>query len=434
MQSILAYLENVLATYWGQSKYQLFLYIAIIVILLMEKESWKKITFAWYGLVCFVGLLNPITVKITSKVWGESVAYYCRQISLIPIFIIIAYGIIVLISKIHKKKKLMLVIAFVVIIITNGHQIYSETWYTKADNFNKVPNEVIEIAKYIDTQKEKYKIAAPSYISSYMRQYGDVCQLQGRVVYYANMEANLQSDTPDVKTIMETAGENKCKYVIAKKTEKAKIMYKDNGHEPCFETEHFMVFLVSNVNRWEATFDDNNRMIEKTYIDEHNNKEQSSLGYNTIEYSYDYQGNVQSEKYYDKNKKLITLRENQYGKKYKYDEERRVIQECLLDQKGNVMEGKSGYARIDYIYDDDGNKEYEWFYDVDNKLTNIISGESGRKFEYDEKGRLIYVKYLNKKGGLIKIKSGYAMKEFSYDVSGDIMYEIYYDEKEQRIY
>ena len=90
MQSILVYLENVLATYWGQSKYQLFLYIAIIVILLLEKEAWKKITFGWYGIVCFIGLLNPITVKITSKVWGESVAYYCRQVSLIPIFVIIA--------------------------------------------------------------------------------------------------------------------------------------------------------------------------------------------------------------------------------------------------------------------------------------------------------------------------------------------------------
>ena len=87
MRNIILYLNSVLDTYWGQSRYQLLLYLSIVIILLMEKEAWKKITFGWYGILCFIGLMNPVTVKITSKIWGKDVAYYCRQISLIPIFI-----------------------------------------------------------------------------------------------------------------------------------------------------------------------------------------------------------------------------------------------------------------------------------------------------------------------------------------------------------
>lgn len=364
MQSILVYLENVLATYWGQSKYQLFLYIAIIVILLLEKEAWKKITFGWYGIVCFIGLLNPITVKITSKVWGESVAYYCRQVSLIPIFVIIAYGILRLLSIVEKKNKLILTAFVTVLIVVSGHQIYQESWYTKADDCSKIPAQIIELSKFFKEKDGVVRVAATTNISVYLRQYENVIQVQGRYPSEGVIEEQLQSESPDVLNVMQHAGKQEVDYIVVEGNDRIQSIYKLAGYEPCFKTNMYLVYKVEGVERWRRIYDEKNRIEEREYLDEHNDIIMcAEVGYATIQYTYDIKGNKETEHYYDDEGNAMALSAGHYGVKYEYNDDKRISEVIYVDQNDNPIMIKNGYAIVKYTYDVEGNKEAEYYYD-----------------------------------------------------------------------
>ena len=430
MQSILAYLENVLATYWGQSKYQLFLYIAIIVILLMEKESWKKITFAWYGLVCFVGLLNPITVKITSKVWGESVAYYCRQISLIPIFIIIAYGIIRLLSIVEGEKKLILATFVTGLIVMNGYQIYQESWYTKADNYSKIPVQIIELAEFFEEQGETVRVAAPTNISAYLRQYENVVQIQGRNVWDGVIEEQLQSDRPDVINIMQHAGKLECDYIIVKGDELVQNIYTLAGYKPCFKMDMYLIYKVEGVERWRRIYDEKNRLEKKEYLDEYDDIIIcAEVGYATIRYTYDIKGNKETEHYYDDEGNAIALSKGHYGVKYQYNDDKRISETIYVDQNDNPIITKNGYAIVKYTYDVKGNKDAEYYYDDEGNAIELSAGYYGIKYKYNDDKRISEVMYVDQNGKPVIIANGYAIVKYTYDEKGNKEAEYYYDDK-----
>ena len=270
MQNIISYLNSILDTYWGQSRYQLLLYLSIGIILLVEKNFWKKATFAWYAILCFIGLMNPLTVKITSRIWGENVAYYCRQISLIPIFVIIAYGMVLVLRRFRKKYKILIVVCVSLCICVNGQIIYGEGWYTKAENFNKIPDEVIEIADFFQNQEKKIRVAAPTSLSAYLRQCYNIIQLQGRYANDQNIESELQSDEPDADAVMQYAGENECDYIVVKGQDDIRNIYETAGYIECFRTKNYLVYKVEGVERWARVYNDKNQMVEKIYLDRNN--------------------------------------------------------------------------------------------------------------------------------------------------------------------
>lgn len=427
MQSILVYLENVLATYWGQSKYQLFLYIAIIVILLLEKEAWKKITFGWYGIVCFIGLLNPITVKITSKVWGESVAYYCRQVSLIPIFVIIAYGILRLLSIVEKKNKLILTAFVTVLIVVSGHQIYQESWYTKADDCSKIPAQIIELSKFFKEKDGVVRVAATTNISVYLRQYENVIQVQGRYPSDGVIEEQLQSERPDVLNIMQYAGELECDYIIVEGGELVQNIYKLAGYEPCFKTDMYLVYNVEGINRWKRVCDEKNRVYAKVCLDEKNHiKCDGNKEYAIIRYIYDDKNNACKENYYDEKRKPMALSLGQYGVIYKYNKNGKKSEVIYLDEKGDVMQTNSGYAVIGYTYDKHGDKITECYYDENKKPIALELGQYGVLYTFYN-GRVSERSYLDKYGNICNTTKGYAKVVYLYDENGNVIANKYYN-------
>ena len=412
----------------GQSRYQLLLYLSIVIILLKEKESWKRITFGWYGIACLIGLMNPIIVKITSIIWGESVAYYCRQISLIPIFIVIAYGMVLALHKIRAKNKAIIVILVVLFMCINGQNIYEENWYTKAENFNKIPNEVIEIADFFQNKGSSIRIAAPTTISPYLRQYYNIVQLQGRYVDDGNMEADLQNATPDADAVMQYAGKIECDYIVVKGNNDIKNIYEEAGYVECFTTENYLIYKVEGVERWKGIYDDKNLMVKEIFLDENNNVTSSTKGYAIVKYTYDLEGRVLYEHYFDSKEQKIALYSGEYGVSYKYDENGHKIQIAYLDENDKLLKTTNGYAIVKYVYNETGTKDGEYYYDENEKPTPAITGQYGQTYEYYEDGKLYERVYLDENGERFTTDAGYASIRFKYTEAGDKRYEQYYDE------
>lgn len=427
MQSIFIYLEDIISTYWENSKYQLLLYIAILSILLLEKESSKKITFGWYGIVCFAGLLNPITVKITSKVWGESVAYYCRQISIIPIFLVIAYGTVLMIDKLKDNQKAFITCFVILFFVVNGYQIYNEEWYTKAINIEKIPCEVIDIAQFFEEQNGKIKVAVSTDVGTYMRQYTNVIQSQGRVEWDSVFERELKSDNPEVVTLMEYAGEQGCDFLVAKKNVNSVKCYKKNGYEPDFETENLAVYRVEGIRRWKCTYNGLNQLEKITFVDENGKAICSPKGYAQKKYTYNKQGDVLSECYYDEQGNPIAAELGQFVTFYEYDCKDKTKRIVYCDQYEQPMQVKTGYAMIEYMYDTAGNVICEKYYNEKGASEKLQMGQAGETREYDVKGNMISRRYINEKEQEIELTTGYSRVEYIYDIYGNVEYEKYYN-------
>lgn len=427
MQSILAYLENVLANYWVQSKYQVLLYIAIIVILLMEKESWKKITFGWYGIVCFVGLLNPITVKITLKVWGESVAYYCRQMSLIPIFLIIAYGTILIIEKLKDDKKVITICCIVLFFVINGYQIYSAEWYTRMATFEKISYDVIEIADFLDKQDEQIKVAVSTRIGTYMRQYANVIQSQGRVELDSVFERELESENPDVETLMKYAGERGYDFLIAKKSVSAEKKYEECGYKSDFETGNFLVYQVKGGEHWRCIYNDLNQVEKVMFVDENGKIICGSGGYAVKKYTYNKQGDVLSEQYYGEDGNPVAVDLGQFATLYEYNYREKTTKIIYCDQDNQPMRVKMGYAMIEYVYDSAGNIIREKYYDEKGNGTKLQIGQAGEVREYDEYDKIIKRTFIDENNNEVQSTLGYSRIEYIYDAYGKVACEKHYD-------
>lgn len=427
MQNIVWYLNSVLDTYWGNSRYELLLYLATIIILLLEKKTCKRALFGWYGILCFIGLFNPVTARITFEIWGESVAYYCRQISLIPIFMMIAYGIVLLLSIIKKECKIIIVIFITLFVCVNGNMIYSENWYTKADDFNKIPESVIEIARFLKGQGESIRVGAPTSISAYLREYMNIIQIQGRYADDVFLEQELQTEYPDVDDIMQYAGDIACDYIVVKGADKVSDIYRQNGYIESFKTDNFLVYKVEGVKRWRHIYDKENRMVEKIFLDEENNMSYSDEGYSFVKYSYDLEGNVLTEHYYDEKGEKTSLYTGEYGVVYKYDEEGNKAQISYLGRNDETIMLTSGYAIIQYTYDDKGNKIRDHYFDTNGKPISLDLGQYGALYKYDSENRLVEMKFLDKSDEIFETNMGYATIKYIYDFNGNKLDEKYYD-------
>lgn len=426
MQSVFHYLDSVLFVYWQNSEYQILLFISIVVVLLLEKKEIEKKTYAWYTIICFLGLMNPITVYITNKVWGQSVAYYCRQFSLMPIFLIIAYGVVLLTNKMRGKSQIVLVCLVAILICVSGKQIYHESWYSKAENYSKVPNDIIEISRYLQNTEKRMKVAAPTEISSYLRQYMNVLQIQGRQVSRNDMEELLLSDNPNVALVMQKAGDDGCDYVIAKYSENAERVYMNCGYEPCFKTLNYMIYNVNGIVRWKYLYDDKNRLEKKTLLDENDCVKCTSEGYASVEYEYDLYGEIVLRRYYNEYGKPASISSGQWAEAYEYDKDERIKKITYLNENDAPQIINVGYAQIQYEYDDGGNKSIEYYFDEKNMPVALAAGQYAAKYEYNELKKIIQTTYLDENGNPKITSYGYASVRYDYDEKGNKCEEHYY--------
>ena len=136
------FLKKVLQVLWGTYAYQGLFYMGLLVILCRSRSRWKKLVYSVYSIIVIVGLLNPITIIVAEKIWGTSIAYYCRLFSMIQIIVVIAYALVLLISRFSSLMKLLVVCCIIAVMFIGGSYVYSQDWFEKAENIEKIPDDV----------------------------------------------------------------------------------------------------------------------------------------------------------------------------------------------------------------------------------------------------------------------------------------------------
>ena len=85
--------------------------------------------------------------------------------------IIIAYGFTLILTKLSGFKKLAGTLVAMALICLLGTCLYTQAWFTKAENRNKVPQDVVTICDvFADNDSDIIRIMAPLDVAVYLRQ------------------------------------------------------------------------------------------------------------------------------------------------------------------------------------------------------------------------------------------------------------------------
>lgn len=115
------------------------------------------------------------------------------------------------------------------------------------------------------------------------------------------------------------------------------------------------------------------------YVDKYG-EDYAILGtYSMIDRVLDANGNAVQQMYYF-SEKPIPHAYGQYGDRYLYDAEGRLIKRTFLDQDGNPMMGNCEYATIVQTYNDNGTLKTERYFDIDGNPTKSGSGCYGKRY------------------------------------------------------
>lgn len=237
---------NILNSYWNNSIYQLLFYFALIIIFFIEKESLTRNILLWMPLLVFLTILNPVSIVFERKLWGDSINYFCRQLSLACVLFTIAYAGVLIVKKLDEKKKLIVVLSLSLLFVFSGTLIYNAEGYEfeKSDNFYKIPDDLIQICDKIESEREFSTVATPIEFTYLVRQYNPKLYVIVDRREVSPLASNLVSSTPNVPYVISNCIERGANYVVVKNNQYIKDSFEDCGYSPTLETDSYLLYFL----------------------------------------------------------------------------------------------------------------------------------------------------------------------------------------------
>jgi hypothetical protein len=161
--------------------------IATLYIWVVEKNKKIRDIFTWYTVIILLIIWNPLGIYILGKFINFSSLY--RVYFMLPLYPTIAFAFTKFIERRKNKivKYVLLVCILIFICFFNETNVFLSSTYetNKYNNFYKLPDETVDVAKIIyndDTYKEK-KAIVPYGMSSQIQQiYPSIELLYTRIV------------------------------------------------------------------------------------------------------------------------------------------------------------------------------------------------------------------------------------------------------------
>lgn len=230
-------------TLWGNYGFQVLFYLSLVLIFIFEQKRIRKAGSAWYSICILLIIYNPVMYILCKYIFssGDLRAYYCRLFCLVPIVFVIAYALTLVIKQLSGWKKMCCLFIVLFIIAICGHSPYGETWFVKAVNVNKVPEDVRQICMIFQDYEGVITIMVPPDLTAYMRQMDSNFSMPyGRNENF-DISNQLQSETPDVPYVLNYAVSTGTNFVVALNIEEAISKYLLWGCEIEGVTDRYVV-------------------------------------------------------------------------------------------------------------------------------------------------------------------------------------------------
>ena len=155
--------------------YIVLLLAAAVYITVRERNAAKKLLLGIAPIVIVLGFLFPVTRwAYVSKIDPPMGETYYRILWLIPMYVVIAYAVCLLISRVKRYRfKTVIAVATVLVIALSGSLVYVNQYMTRAENMYHIPQYAINICDAIKPAdgEERVTAAFPTELTYFVRQY-----------------------------------------------------------------------------------------------------------------------------------------------------------------------------------------------------------------------------------------------------------------------
>ncbi len=239
--------------YMGTGLIVIFFLASLVYLWFTEKRKPIRILFLYLPLIVLLLFFNPLVTRLV-YVYADNEIYY-RILWLLPITAVIAFTIVEIYGKLQEKKKVPFIAVAVVLIVVSGSFIYSNGFYSKAENIYHVPQSVVDICDAIEVEGREVMAVFPEELLQYVRQYSPVvCMPYGREItvdrwnYSMELYDVMEAEVIDAKRLCKLARERACAYIILPEDKDVDGSLSDYDYEKFGEVESYVIYKDSTVS------------------------------------------------------------------------------------------------------------------------------------------------------------------------------------------
>lgn len=172
--------------YMGTGLIVVFFLISLVYLWIVEKRKQVRILFIYVPVILLLVFFNPLFARVVYELAGSEIYY--RILWLIPVTIVIAFAIVDVLGRLEGAKRVAFGVVAAAVIAVSGSYIYSNPFFSKAENLYHVPQSVADICDAIEVEGREVKAIFPVEMLQYVRQYSPVvCMPYGRDILVDEM-------------------------------------------------------------------------------------------------------------------------------------------------------------------------------------------------------------------------------------------------------
>ncbi len=220
--------------YMGTGLIVIWFLLSLIYLWVNEKRKHIRVLFVYMPIVLLLLYFNPLFAALVLGLTGDEIYY--RMLWLMPITVVNAYTCVCIHERLmqrfsegegaHKRflKEMVSVLTAVCmagVIALSGSYIYSNPFFSKAENQYHVPDSVVHICDAINVPGREVMAVFPLELVQYVRQYSPVtCMPYGREAlverwnYDYPLCSAMEAEVIDIAELAPLVREASCHYVI----------------------------------------------------------------------------------------------------------------------------------------------------------------------------------------------------------------------------
>ncbi len=170
---------DLFVSYMGSGILVAWFLICLVYLYLKEKDSVKRIIFLYFPVIVLLMYFNPLFVKLVYGIIGEEIYY--RFLWIIPMSLTISFATVRVWGSLKRKLQPLFAGLCVCLVMISGKLIYTNQFFSVAENIYHVPQAVAKICDAISVEGREVMAAFPMHMVQYVRQYdATVCIPHGR--------------------------------------------------------------------------------------------------------------------------------------------------------------------------------------------------------------------------------------------------------------
>lgn len=236
--------------YMGTGLVVIWFLLSLVYLYLKEERRQIRILFVYVPVILLLLFFNPWFAGFLAEYMGDEIYY--RILWLLPVTVVIAYACVSLGGILKGRKRILFAVGAVFLAVVSGSYIYSNTYFTKAQNRYHVPDSVVHICDAIELPGREVTAVFPLEMIQYVRQYSPVvCMPYGREVLVEGWNEwatqhelcdAMEAETVDGTVLGKLARDYGCIYIVLPVEQTIQGSLWESGYEVFLEVDGYIVY------------------------------------------------------------------------------------------------------------------------------------------------------------------------------------------------